>query len=618
MMKRLNLWQARMKGHVPLIALVILVIVTSIILLPGPRDRATRELKGGRTLVAISELEGLVASGDRSTWTLTTLARAREDAGEIEGAIEALELLLGERPESVRVLTWLADMYQGAGLPERHLESLQKLQALSGSTERQRRIVQLLGELGRDLEQAEALRVLVDQFEGKRDDYLRLARLEASTGRPSKAAADLQNLSKKLPEDVDAKIMSWEMSLWVAAGQIEHAVERGRLWLSSPGRLKDAVTLAQAFATRSLPQATAALLEPFASKGASPELIVTLADAEYETGNKSSAVRRLDQFEAAYGSSERLDVRRMHLQLALRVDSTYRAFDLANAIGIETLPPDLLSNMASAALVAHRLDILFKIRQDDSGSFSLLNPLLRAQVHFAVGEIRAAHHLTEQLAEQSIADPTQMVALANLQLRMGRRDQALTSLRRVTSMNADLLHHVQGPSTSGVSASGVLEQPAAGLPAPSKGSGVSQASVHPSLVRDIGRLYIRAGAPHEGRLFFEQIKRRHPSPEAEQAWAMTAIMSSNASKVQAWLNGTETSQTPDMLQELIYTAINAQAYGLASDLAMVLVARRGTDADRLLLAEVRIAAGRPWVQVSTSGTGAHLRPEPMSRPERFR
>jgi hypothetical protein len=348
-------------------------------------------------------------------------------------------------------------------------------------------------------------------------------------------------------------------------------------------------------------------------------LIVVLADAETEIGNNSSALRRLDQFEAAYGSSERLDVKRMHLRLALRVDSVDRAIKIVDDLGIETLPLDLLSNMASAALRAHRLDILSEIRQDVGGSFGLLDPLLRAQVHFAVGEISAARQLAEQVAELSAGDPAQMVILANLQLRMGQRDQALTSLRSFTAM--DVEGAVPESDTSSILdglASDVPRKDVEAAGTPSNTAVASQGSLPSALLRDIGALYIQAGAAHEGRQALERIRRRHPSPEADQAWAMAAIMSSHAPKVKAWLRETETSLTPDMLQELVYTATKAHAYALASDLAGLLVARRGTDADRLLLAEVRIAAGRPWVQVSGPDPAAYLKPNPVSLSDRYR
>lgn len=595
MADRVNAFLNQLKSHAPMFALVVGAIATSIILIPGPRERANQDFKAGHVAAAISQLKELVAAGDHSVWTLTTLAQAHEEFGDVEGAIAALELLLTKRPKNVVVLQMLDALYKGVGNSEQRIRILERLQVLSPSYERQQLIVRLWGELDRRNDQLEAVRVLLDVFRGGRDDYLLLARLEASAGQPAAAARTLQKLSAK--EKVDARVISWELSLWVAAGQVQHAVERGRSWLEQTGRLQAAEQLAAVFASQSLHEPTVAMLRPFAGPTAPPEFIAILAGAEYDSGDIAAAVSRLDQFEAAYGASPKRDLKLLNLRLALRVDRARRALAVVDDLGIESLPLDLLSDLAEAALRIHRVDVLDRIRHEAADTFALFDPLLLAQIYFAVGDVSIARHLLDRLANESLGDPVRMVATARLQLRMGRRDQALASLRSVTGAGSgrSLDGRTIRAARPAAVASSVEAFPAAQMRAAVES--VPPVAVPPYLLREIAWLYIKAGAVHEGRLALERFRRWQPSLEADYAWAITAIRSSRQREVESWLRSTGARLGPERLKELAYVASGAGAHALAADAARLLVYGRGTDADRLLLAETRIAAGRPWSPV---------------------
>ena len=56
--------------HLPLIALAVLGITTSVILFPGQREKALLDLNAGHTEAAVSRLEAMVTAGDNSSWTL--------------------------------------------------------------------------------------------------------------------------------------------------------------------------------------------------------------------------------------------------------------------------------------------------------------------------------------------------------------------------------------------------------------------------------------------------------------------------------------------------------------------------------------------------------------------
>ena len=56
---------------------------------------------------------------------------------------------------------------------------------------------------------------------------------------------------------------------------------------------------------------------------------------------------------------------------------------------------------------------------------------------------------------------------------------------------------------------------------------------------------------------------------------------------------------PEFLKEITFLAYHAKAHSVAADAARRLVAARGNDSDRMLMAEVFTAAGLPWLGASS-------------------
>jgi hypothetical protein len=112
-------------------------------------------------------------------------------------------------------------------------------------------------------------------------------------------------------------------------------------------------------------------------------------------------------------------------------------------------------------------------------------------------------------------------------------------------------------------------------------------SVPTNLLTSIVGLYADLGMATEALMMLEVVKAKQPSPEADQAWALSAAMTRRQAAVIEWLKTTGDRRiSPDFLKDLVFASMKAAAR---------LVEDRGTDSDRMLLAEVRVFFGAPLV-----------------------
>lgn len=568
---------AAIRSHALVIGVAAAACAVSVALIPGSREHALMDLEAGRIAQSIQALERAVRQGDHSAWTLSTLGRAREASGNPTGALSDLERLAAAKPDDVAILSALAEAYRSDGRLDPLARVLGRLQALAPSAERQRILVRTEEELGRTGAQREALSVLVERFGASADEHLALARLEAAEGRPADAAAALAAFEIRHPQAVTVATVAWNMSLRIVAGRADQALERGRMWLEAGAR-EDAPRLAEVFMQRRLPGSAVALLEPFVGAGAKPELVAALALAEFEAGDRPGAKRRFKAFEALLGPDEPRDLRLTHLRLALGLGEAASAVAAAEELGIEALPPDLVPALAFAAMRADRLDLARALREVDEEAFTLVDPLVAAEIDLGLGEWAQARKLVRAAAAEAGGDPARILNVAGLQMRIGDRAEALSTLRGLPTFD-------------------VVETASVG--APIAGRNDAQDALPRSLLRDAAHIFIGAGAAAEGEAMLRSLRRAQPSPEADYAWSLAALASGRVEPVRAWLSAREeTPFGPDALRDLALASFRAKAYGLAADLAARLVRARGTDDDRLILAEARVAAGRPWMSPS--------------------
>jgi hypothetical protein len=206
-------------------------------------------------------------------------------------------------------------------------------------------------------------------------------------------------------------------------------------------------------------------------------------------------------------------------------------------------------------------------------------PVFAAQVFMALGDRDRARRLSNAAALQVAGHAALAVRLADVELRLGRADRALTILRKG-------LQPAEQQRSADASTSAVLAlQP---IPA--------------ALLFDVARTYLRIGSD-EGRQVLEAYRRSQPSPEADRAWALGSVSSRRAPEIAAWLRARGIGDlSPDFVKQLVFAATHVKAFDLAAEAAGRLVAERGSDSDRLLMAETFVTSGRPLVRMSAPGS----------------
>lgn len=541
--------------RLPVLAMGAAAMALSVVLIPSGREMALLRIEAGESYIAASILQARVAAGDRSPATMAALARALTALGDAAGAARLLEGYVAERPRDPAALEALAGFQRSAGRTEGLVRTLLSLQEVAPAAERLREIVRLHAGAGREPEQRDALRVLVERFAAEPADYLALARLESARGRHLAGAAVLEALAARHPQAVeDASVVALELGMLLAGSEAEGAVARGRRWLEGrgdPGRT--APVLAGALSVGGRPDLAVALLEPHAGAGADPRLVAALAQAESDAGNPGAALQRLERLDAPPEARGGAEAALLRLRLALAVGDTDRAVAAAERAGWPAAQGELLRRLSAIALSAGRTDAIRRVLGSAGEGHLASDPVLAARLHLAIGDTEAARRWSERAAGTIVGRPEEDVLLADVEVRLGRMDRALELLRRA----------------------------------------VSEPGLPPTVPRQIASIFVRAGRPAEGALALDELRRRQPSAAAESAWALAAAAAGQTKEVASWLSARgEDELPPDVLQDLVYLAADAKAPGLAATAAERLVAVRGSPADALLLARLLMDSGQ--------------------------
>ena len=540
------------KSQLPLLVLIASAIGLTVALVPHGRELALLRMQAGDAQGAVTALEALVAAGDRSPATLAALARALSRAGNVAAAAQLLERLVAERPGDRATLEALAGFQRDAGRTEGLIRTLEALQTLAPTVDWQRELAALLGAAGRPEERRQALRVLVERFAAEPVDYVELARAEQAAGDPAAGAAILQRLAARHPAAIDASVVGLQLSMLLASGEAEQALQRGRQWLEGRNDLpSSAAILGGALSVGGRPDLAVTLLEPHAGQGADPDLVAALAQAESDAGKPEQGLRRLEQLGTTAKAMGAGTAALLRLQLALVVGDTDRAMMAAEIMGMRKLPAEMLARLARVPLAIGRTDALRRILAAAGDGFLQVDAVLAARIQLALGDTDAARRWSDRAAREVAGPPERMVEIAEVEVRLGRIDRMLDMLGRA----------------------------------------VADPRLAPKGLVDIARLYMQAGRAADGALALDALRRRLPSPAADSAWALTATAAGQVREVGAWLAANRgEGLSADVLKDLVYLATDAKGTALAVAAAERLFELRSGGDEGLLLARVLLNA----------------------------
>lgn len=538
------------------VGFVVVALGLSLLLFPSVRERALMHAQAGRSDRADDLLERDLLEGDRSPVNIRTLADLRAGRGDIEGAIALLTDPANVQPDDVAALRALVNYHRLGKNRAGRLAALERLQQLAPDASQARELAALYGEMGMNVGQRSVLRQLVMHgvAEAEPGEYLALARLQLAD-EPRAAADTLARLRARHPAAVDANVVAAQMSALCSTGAIVEAVGIGHSWIADrPERLYGAAGL---FAGALIPgghyDVAAAFLEPYAlPDDADPGVIAVWAQAKIDSGDSGAALLRLQRA----GQHGRADtaLQALHLRLALAVRAFDDGWTTARAIGLARLAPADIVKLSEAALAAHRLDVLRAVLAETGDNALVADPLVAAKVHLALGDASAARRWSELAVPRVQGDPVRRVQLAWVELGLAERVRALASVR------------------------GLAVAP----------------EMRPELLPELARLYIALGAAEEGFDAMLRARRIATSAAADQAWALTAAATGHQTELLHWLvDPTSTRESADFYLDLAHLAMDARTPAIAVLAARHLLGARGTESDRMLMAQALLAAGQP-------------------------
>ena len=570
-----------LRGQHALLLTVVAAICLSLFFVPRGAELGRLNLELGFTHKAITILEEKYGAGDFSAATIGALAQARAQVGDVAGAVFLLEQLLSEHPRDPELLQALAGYYRRLGRLESSLRMVERLGTIQPTPATLQELAQLYGELNRPIEQRRVLRQLVGRSRPDAAHFIELAKLEKATGNPAAGIELIRRLETLRPGAVDASVVALDMSLRVAASQVAGAFERGERFLAkSRNPARDVLPLAGALSVQGYPDLALKLLTPLAGKSREPALVMATGQAEIDSGRREAALRRLEAFAA--GAKVHPDVAQLRLRLAASMGLHMRAADAAEAMGIASIPADLLPATATVALRAGRSSVVDSVRERLRNERSTLPPIVMAETSSALRDRQAAMEWAGLAARDAKDNPETAMKLARLELSLMRRNLALAALR--SGLPFAFLDG-QRPAFAG------------------------GADIPENLLDPIARLYADLGMPAEGQAVLETLKDRQPSLQADRAWAIAATAARRQDAVIEWLKTNEDRRIgPDFLKDLVFTSIKSGSQGLALAAATRLVQDRGTDSDRMLLAEVKVLFGAPLVRLKPSEAMASAGP----------
>jgi len=575
------LWNT-LRGQYALLLTVVVAIGLSLFFVPRGAELGLLNLRLGFTQRALAILEERKAAGDTSAATMGALAQTRAQMGDLSGAVSLLEELLGNYPRDADLLQVLAGYYQQVGRREAALRTFEHLCAVQPTQGSFQELARLYGEFNRPIEQRRILRQLVTAPRPDAVNFVELAKVEKALGNPGAGLEALKRLESHRPAAIDTSVLALEMSLRISVSQVGVALERAERWLArSRAPARDALPLASVFAAQGYPALALKLIGPFADKSRDPSVILATSQAEIDSGSRETALRRLETF---VGSGGRVppELAQLRLRLAASMGLYARAADAAQAMGIATIPMDLLAAAATASLRSGRPVLAEATRARLQNERTALPAIVIAETSIALGDREAASHWALRAAQDAKSNPEVAMKLARLEMALMRRNLALAALR-----------------------SGLPFVFQNGQPPVFQGS----VDVPDNLLLPIARLYSEFGMIAEGMTVLETLKEKRSSPEAIQAWAIAATMARREAAVVDWLKSDDDKTiNPAILKELVFTAIKSGSPSIALNAATRLSLNRGNDSDLLLLAEVKVMFGAPLTKLNVSDAPASTGP----------
>ncbi len=539
--------------HIVLAVLVSAGIAASLAVIPRDRELALMYLKGLDYASAQTALEQRLAGGDLSVGVVIPLTRVYLEIGEFEEAVRLMERFAAANPDEVEAKQELVQLYKQSARIYDYLTMLADLARVNPTEKVLRELSEYYSDHGEGDKQVELLRVLVERFKARPEDWMDLAQLEADLGHFDAALKALSELDRRFKVPRDQRNIEFYVSVLARTGREDEAAQLARGWLDEARTVPAALGIVRQFVGAGKEgQALAVLdhLEPALADA--PVLFGERVRLELRLGRRDLAFQRLrsayaEGRMAADFDDDLIDLALernlvpMALAVALR-GSPMRLPDwqLSSLVGMA--PPDKADEVAKWVMAAPE--------------FLERRPGLAASVLKTVGDSPRALAMAEKaLANPADLSSDQILGLLLILADLGRVDAAKRHLVAL----------------------------------------VDRFGWEEAIALDIANAMIKVGQAEEGwrRIQAARDRQRQRSPAIDAAWALLSAATGRGDQVIEWLGSAQASQLDaTILVQLIDLAEANGQSKLSLAVARRLVAIKDTEDSRLHLAGALAAAGQ--------------------------
>jgi len=539
--------------HIVLALLVAAGIGTSIAVIPRDRELALMYLKGLDYESAQSALEQRLNAGDLSVGVVIPLTRVYLEIGEFERAVALMERFVAAHPNEASAKEELASLYKQSARIYDYVETLADLARIRPTEKILQDLSDYYSDHGEIEKQVEVLRVLVQRFKMRFENWMDLAQIEADLGNFEAASLALKELEQRFTVPRSQRTIEFYVNVLSRTGREAEAIALAEGWLTETPTATAAIGIVRQFLGAGKESQALAVLQRFDGVIAvTPALFSERVRLELRTGNREQAFQRLRDAHAAGNLPPEFDDDLVDLALERNL------IPLALAVGLRGSPmrlPDWqLSSLVGMAPTERTNEVARWVLA--APAFLERRPVVAATVLKAVGDnARALQAAERALVNAGDLSSDQILNLILILADLGRVEPARRHLAAL----------------------------------------LDRFSWDEAIALDMANVMIRLGQAEEGLRRVQQIRdrQRQRAPAIDAAWALLSAAAGRADQVVAWLESPQAAQLDaQILDQLADLAEANNQPKLALAASRRLIAVKDSPETRLQLASALAALGR--------------------------
>ncbi|HTA46274.1 MAG TPA: tetratricopeptide repeat protein [Bryobacteraceae bacterium] len=524
----------------------------SVLLIPNESDLGMMYYRGHQYSEARPLLEKRLSAGDRSIDVIMSLAELYVQNGEVDRAIELLHKANASNADRLELFQKVATFQKYSQQAQDYLATLETIEKIAGSEDGLRELAFQYRFANDNAKLIPALQTLVGRYKAYPSEFLELANLLAVGSRFTAAADVMQRFEIRHPNDVSPETVELFLSLLLDSGQEAKALDRASRWLARHRNSETIVRFAALMREKHEPGMAEKLLAPYeADIDGDPLLLWEWLQQRVSAGKTSEVFARLDRLRRNQTLPD--DLMSAYIDLALNRGDLASAIEAGEKFGLNRLTPGTLAALTESALGAGQPALAYRIASAGGAHFLDTHPLLAARLAFARGDWVEAARCLKNVEEGENLAASDRVAVADLDISLGRQLEAAAQLGRVA-----------------------IE------------------SVPDDLLLETARLYVALGKAQDGLQRFNRLRAARSAFPVAEAWALIAASSGGGKEVAGWIKGTPALSIPEpLLRDLAYVAEDHKEPELALAVSERLFREHSDDTNRLMLARALNQAGQP-------------------------